>query len=370
VGLLCGGANGDNIAWGQHADYRHLGDASVAFRLRYGSTLVVTRTAFAIESGAGEAEADNSVFYADLQGSIGAIDIRYVHESGAGVNDLNQFDTNLVADTWYNVIIRRDVTANTVEMWLDGSAQTTFNYTNDPTNTNTTCRIVLGDRISSGSTPSVSGWAEFGYWTRKLTDGEVQALIDDYAPIHFPNALQAYAPLIRDAVDLIGKQRPAINGSVTVVAHPRVIYPVNRIYIPFDKQIIRPNADDSVGNWTTDAGGTTNLYQRIDETPPDSADYIQSDNAPSSSVVRVNLSDPVTPLTSGGGVVRFRYYKTGSMTVNLTWRLKEGTTTIKSGTINNISATETLETVTLTSGEVASISDTTNLKLEWEATAV
>lgn len=45
-------------------------------------------------------------------------------------------------------------------------------------------------------------------------------------------------------------------------------------------QYARPTSDSSVGTWTTNAGGTTNLYQTIDETAFDDADYIQSIAAP------------------------------------------------------------------------------------------
>jgi hypothetical protein len=45
-------------------------------------------------------------------------------------------------------------------------------------------------------------------------------------------------------------------------------------------QYARPTSDQSAGTWTTDTGGTTNLYAAIDETSPSDADYIQSIAAP------------------------------------------------------------------------------------------
>jgi hypothetical protein len=41
-------------------------------------------------------------------------------------------------------------------------------------------------------------------------------------------------------------------------------------------QFARPTSDSSVGTWTTDLGGTTNLYATIDEVSVDDADYMQS----------------------------------------------------------------------------------------------
>jgi hypothetical protein len=41
-------------------------------------------------------------------------------------------------------------------------------------------------------------------------------------------------------------------------------------------QFARPSSDSSVGTWTTDLGGTTNLYATIDESAFDDADYMQS----------------------------------------------------------------------------------------------
>jgi len=45
-------------------------------------------------------------------------------------------------------------------------------------------------------------------------------------------------------------------------------------------QFARPTSDQSAGTWTTNSGGTTNLYATIDETSLDDADYIQSIAAP------------------------------------------------------------------------------------------
>ena len=45
-------------------------------------------------------------------------------------------------------------------------------------------------------------------------------------------------------------------------------------------QLARPNADTSIGTWTTQAGGGTNLYAALNETVADDANYVQSIVAP------------------------------------------------------------------------------------------
>jgi hypothetical protein len=134
-------------------------------------------------------------------------------------------------------------------------------------------------------------------------------------------------------------------------------------------QILRPDGDASAGAWTRENLSGTGLYLSIDETSADDADYIRSENSPASSVVRVRLTDGSAIPDAGAGRVSFRYRKAGTATVNLVVRLKQGVTTIKTWTKNNISETVTQADETLSAGEVASITDRRDLELEFEANA-
>jgi len=91
-------------------------------------------------------------------------------------------------------------------------------------------------------------------------------------------------------------------------------------------QYLRPSSDSSVGQWTTHVGGTTNLYQTIDEVSPDDADYIQSERSPSTSPCVVKLSSSADPESSSDHKLSYRYYRKGTGTIDLTVQLREGYT--------------------------------------------
>ena len=84
------------------------------------------------ESGS-DTEPDNRLYELTWKTSSGN-DIYYGHENGAGTDNEVTFDANLTAGIWYYVSIVRDVTANTVNLYINGvKTGATFNYTNDPT---------------------------------------------------------------------------------------------------------------------------------------------------------------------------------------------------------------------------------------------
>lgn len=136
-------------------------------------------------------------------------------------------------------------------------------------------------------------------------------------------------------------------------------------------QFGRPDADDAnPGAWTTDAGGSSNLFGAIDESSPSDVDYVQSPLAPATAIYRCTLSNIEDPVSSTGHVVRYRYSKdaAGGAQINLVVRLKQGSTTIASWTHNNISETWTAAAQTLSGAEADAITDYNDLRLEFEAT--
>jgi hypothetical protein len=220
VALQSDGTSG-YITVGDVAAYLLTGDLTWAARLRV-DTVGANDVVVAIEGGTGETEVDNSVFYLQLQGTSGAVDLEYIHENGAGVNSTNRFNTNLSSDTWYNVVVRRDTSANTVEMWINGTAQTTYNYVTDPTSTDTTAIYSLFNRSSGTGAISATSLCEVGLWNRKLTDGEVAILFDGFSPDHIPSGLISYLDLARDVKDAIKLGSPTVSGALTQVDHQRV----------------------------------------------------------------------------------------------------------------------------------------------------
>jgi hypothetical protein len=130
---------------------------------------------------------------------------------------------------------------------------------------------------------------------------------------------------------------------------------------------LRPDTDAANSGWTTQSGGTSNLYLTIDEAaPPNDTDFIQSSISPTSDVVRFRISDPTTGVAQPFKV-RYRYGIVGSGTLTITVRLKQATTVIKSWVHTDATSTFKTVTQTLSSGEFASITDLTDLFVEFEA---
>lgn len=131
---------------------------------------------------------------------------------------------------------------------------------------------------------------------------------------------------------------------------------------------MRPSADSIDGSWTNELGGT-DLAGSIDEADAADSDFIQSPANPVAESCRVKLSSPslgtyqpVEPM-----VVAYRYRKSGAGgALDLTVRLLQGTTTIASWTETSIGAGFVTRERTLSSGEFASITDFSDLYLEFE----
>lgn len=144
-------------------------------------------------------------------------------------------------------------------------------------------------------------------------------------------------------------------------------------------QFGRPSADTSIGTWTDQAAGTTNIYQSIDEISFSDADYIQSVSAPSSAPYVTKLTTLEDPVSSSGHTVRYRYAKSaaGGAQIDLTVELRQGYTNegspgtlIATHSYTNISDTVTQAAETLTTGEADTITDYTDLYLRFVANQV
>lgn len=69
---------------------------------------------------------------------------------------------------------------------------------------------------------------------------------------------------------------------------------------------LSPDGDITVNTWTTDTGGTTNLYQAIDEGTASDTDYVQSVANPASIIYECTLENGTDPAMSSGHTVRVR----------------------------------------------------------------
>jgi len=142
-----------------------------------------------------------------------------------------------------------------------------------------------------------------------------------------------------------------------------------------DIERLPPDGDDVVGSWTTDLGGSTNLFQSIDEDPFNDSDYVQSELSPQSSVARFTLTNPSGAVDiASDHKVQYRYYKeldaAGVQQLDLVVRLKQGASTVvATWTHSNITGTVVQAVQTLSAGQVSAITNYADLRLEFDANA-
>lgn len=146
-------------------------------------------------------------------------------------------------------------------------------------------------------------------------------------------------------------------------------------------QFARPTTDTTNdGGWTDQGGGSTNIFQAIDESVASDTDYIRTALAPSSDVYVTELTNLVDPLSSAGHTIRWRRGKdsSGGATVNETVQLRQGYTNEGAqGTLiaTAVSAAATPDSFTdgsynLSGAEADAITDYTSLFLRFLANQV
>lgn len=137
-------------------------------------------------------------------------------------------------------------------------------------------------------------------------------------------------------------------------------------------QFARPEADITRTAWDEDDGTTTDIWDQIDESAFDDADYIKSATPPGANEYETRLSDVTDPVSSSSHVMRWRRRKTPSAgaQINLTVRLLVGTTQITSQADTNIPTSFTTTTYTLSGAEADAITDYTDIRMEFVAAQV
>lgn len=128
-------------------------------------------------------------------------------------------------------------------------------------------------------------------------------------------------------------------------------------------QFLRPISDVSNSGWTPSTG--SDLFACIGETVRNDSTYISA-TAPGAIcevLLGTSTGDPLSSINHLPRIVM----SAGSGGIIL--RLKQGATLIKAWTYASLAGSDTLYEPTLTSGEIDSISDYTDLRLEMETTA-
>lgn len=136
-------------------------------------------------------------------------------------------------------------------------------------------------------------------------------------------------------------------------------------------QFGRPASTVSSGTWA--ATGAASLHAALNETSASDSEYITSADNTSPDTCEVALDSLSTPATRTSHVVRWRWRKenTGGHQVTATMRVMEGTTTIATDSITHPTSdvsTFATKVYNLSSGEMTSIGNYGNLRLQFERT--
>jgi hypothetical protein len=139
-------------------------------------------------------------------------------------------------------------------------------------------------------------------------------------------------------------------------------------------QFGRPSTDTTRDNWEEDDGGTTDIWDQIDETAADDGDFIRTGLTPTSDVYVTKLTSVEDPVSSSGHVVRYRYGKqtTGGDQIDITVQLRQGYTNegapgtlIAAQTHTDVAVVWVAGSFTLSGAEADSITDYADLYLRF-----
>jgi hypothetical protein len=119
-------------------------------------------------------------------------------------------------------------------------------------------------------------------------------------------------------------------------------------------QSASPNIDELRTGWTTNAGGTSTLWGRVNEVVRDDSDYIQSTASPTNDTIIFGFTDLQDPGDNNGLRLRLAIGKNtaGGDTINLAVTLRAGLTDIATRNFNDLSSDISEVSVLYTSAEV------------------
>jgi hypothetical protein len=134
-------------------------------------------------------------------------------------------------------------------------------------------------------------------------------------------------------------------------------------------QYARPASTVTIGTWTDQAGGTTNIHTTLDETSADDADYVRSVLSPAGAAYETALSSIPDPASSTTHVLRYRLRKEAAgNAMAVAVALMEGATQRAAWTESDIGTAWATVERTLTGGEADSITNYADLRVRLTAT--
>jgi hypothetical protein len=133
-------------------------------------------------------------------------------------------------------------------------------------------------------------------------------------------------------------------------------------------QTLAPATDITTSGWTV-TGGTGTYSSALDETVADDGEFVTSPNNPTSSVFETKVSTGVDPGVDTGHAFDYRIRSNSAASSTVVIGLYQGGTLIASETRTSVPASFTTYTMNLTTPQAAAITDYTNLRLRFTATA-
>jgi hypothetical protein len=131
-------------------------------------------------------------------------------------------------------------------------------------------------------------------------------------------------------------------------------------------QETRPNSDVSLGLWTDKSGGTSNIYQSIDEaTANDNTDYITSTSTATNPKYKMTVASQSQPSDHSETKIKVRARQTGGSRPDLIVRIFYGNQSFKK-TIKDLTTTWTTRTIALTEEESEALGWGTDFTVELE----
>ena len=125
-------------------------------------------------------------------------------------------------------------------------------------------------------------------------------------------------------------------------------------------QYMRPSSDINTG-WTCSTG--SDRFALIDEETYSDSDYIYANSA---NYQECKLSEPLTPVTSGEGVLRFRAIRSAlGSEITITPSIRCGSTVIKTGSAVSPATSYTEYTLTLSSAEMGNITNWADVRVRF-----
>jgi hypothetical protein len=132
------------------------GDATWEWWQKLGATLTAGQQVFShFCSVAGETAATNALYQIALRNTGGTHQIEWFHESGSGTNNSGVIPVTYVATDWNHFVVRRNVTSNVYEAFVNGVSFGTSGYTNDPSG-GTSALYRYGSDAAAGGASTVA----------------------------------------------------------------------------------------------------------------------------------------------------------------------------------------------------------------------